>query len=47
MQVLGVPLPVLWVGHVLVRNHYSLISVGTETSTVKAARGGFEIWISL
>jgi len=39
MQVLEVPTPVLRVGMVLVRNHYSLISPGTEGSTVKAARG--------
>src|SRR5271169_5392155 len=38
MQVLEVPVPSLQPGHVLVRNHYSLISVGTDTSTVKAAR---------
>jgi polar amino acid transport system substrate-binding protein len=38
MQVLEAPLPALSKGKVLVRNHYSLISVGTDTSTVKAAR---------
>jgi polar amino acid transport system substrate-binding protein len=38
MQVLEVPVPTLQSGHVLVRNYYSLISVGTDTSTVKAAR---------
>ena len=38
MQVLEVSLPVLQKGHILVRNHYSLISAGTEGSTVKAAR---------
>jgi predicted dehydrogenase/threonine dehydrogenase-like Zn-dependent dehydrogenase len=39
MKVLEVPTPTLQPGHVLVRNHYSLISAGTDTSTVKAARG--------
>lgn len=38
MQVLEVPLPVLGPGKVLVRNHYSLISPGTEGSSVTAAR---------
>ncbi len=38
MQVQEVPAPQLGKGMVLVRNHYSLISAGTESSTVKAAR---------
>lgn len=38
MQVLEVPTPVLQARHVLVRNHYSVISAGTDASTVKAAR---------
>lgn len=38
MQVLEVPMPVLGAGMVLVRNYYSLISAGTESSTVNAAR---------
>lgn len=38
MSILEVPIPVLQKGQVLVRNYYSLISAGTETSTVKAAR---------
>jgi len=38
MQIIEVPVPALQMGHVLVRNHYSLISVGTDASTVKAAR---------
>ena len=38
MEVLEVPVPALQAGRVLVRNHYSLISVGTDKSTVKAAR---------
>jgi predicted dehydrogenase/threonine dehydrogenase-like Zn-dependent dehydrogenase len=41
MQVLEVPCPALSPGMVLVRNHYSLISAGTEGSTVKTARAGF------
>ena len=38
MRVLEVPVPALLPGTVLVRNHFSLISSGTEGSTVKAAR---------
>ena len=41
MQISEVPIPYLQKGHVLVRNHYSLISVGTEASTVKTARNGY------
>ena len=41
MQVLEVSVPVLSPGCVLVRNHYSLISAGTESSTVKAARSSY------
>jgi polar amino acid transport system substrate-binding protein len=41
MQVLEVPVPDLRVGTVLVRNHYSVISAGTEGSTVKTARAGY------
>ena len=41
MQVLEVPWPALSPGMVMVRNHYSLISAGTEGSTVKTARAGF------
>lgn len=41
MQVLEVPLPQVMPGAILVRNHYSLISAGTEGSTVKTARAGF------
>ena len=41
MRVLEVPIPLLCAGHVLVRNHYSLVSAGTESSTVKAARKGY------
>jgi len=38
MQVLEVPIPQLQNGWLLVRTHYSLISAGTEGSTVSAAR---------
>ena len=41
MKILDVPVPSIQKGHVLVRNHYSLISAGTEASTVKAARKGY------
>ena len=38
MQVLDAPLPQLNPGNILIKNHYSLVSAGTEGSTVKAAR---------
>lgn len=38
MKVQEVPLPHLGRGMLLIKNHYSLISTGTESSTVKAAR---------
>ena len=38
MLVQEVPAPKLSKGMILIRNHYSLISAGTESSTVKAAR---------
>ena len=41
MQVLEVPVPDLRPGMILVRNFYSLISAGTEGSTVNAARKGY------
>ncbi len=41
MQILEVPYPALSSGQVLVRNHYSLISSGTEGKTVKDARLGY------
>ena len=41
MQILEAPIPDLKRGMVLVRNFYSLISAGTESSTVKAARKGY------
>ncbi len=40
MQVLEVPFPALGSGCVMVRNHFSLISAGTEGKTVKDARLG-------
>ena len=41
MQLLEVPFPALSAGCVLVRNHFSLISAGTESKTVKDARMGY------
>lgn len=41
MQLLEVPFPALPGGCVLVRNHFSLISAGTEGKTVKDARMGY------
>lgn len=41
MQLLEVPFPILNKGCVLVRNHYSIISAGTEGKTVKDARLGY------
>ena len=38
MQLMEVPFPALLSGHVLVRNHFSIISPGTEGKTVKDAR---------
>jgi predicted dehydrogenase len=38
MRIQEVPVPLLGPGEVLVRNHFSLISSGTEGSTVKTAR---------
>jgi len=38
MTIQELPMPVVGHGMVLVRNHYSLISAGTEGSTVKTAR---------
>lgn len=38
MAILELPCPQVGAGMVLVRNHYSLISAGTEGSTVKTAR---------
>lgn len=41
MTVQELPMPQLSAGQVLVKNHYSLISAGTEGSTVKAARQNY------
>ncbi|PIS37837.1 MAG: oxidoreductase, partial [Nitrospirae bacterium CG08_land_8_20_14_0_20_52_24] len=41
MQILDVAVPSLKKGHILAKNYYSLISAGTEGSTVKAARKGY------
>lgn len=41
MQILEVPFPALNSGQVLVRNHFSIISAGTEGKTVKDARLGY------
>ena len=41
IEVIKTPLPVLGYGSILVRNHFSLISAGTEGSTVKTARQGY------
>ena len=41
MQLLEVPFPALGSGQILVRNHFSLISAGTEGKTVKDARLGY------
>ncbi len=40
MKVLGVPTPTMGEGQLLVKNLYSLVSAGTEGSTVKTARKG-------
>lgn len=41
MQLLEVPFPILNKGCVLIRNHFSVISSGTEGKTVKDARLGY------
>lgn len=41
MEILEVPCPAMNRGQVLVRNHYSLISAGTEGKTVSDARKGY------
>ena len=41
MEIVEVPCPVLNKGQILVRNHYSLISAGTEGKTVSDARKGY------
>ena len=41
LKITETPVPVTGNGQVLVRNHFSLISAGTEGSTVKTARKGY------
>jgi len=41
MQLLEVPYPMLGPQQVMVRTHFSLISIGTESKTVKDARAGY------
>jgi len=41
MEILEVPFPALNKGQILVRNHYSVISAGTEGKTVTDARKGY------
>lgn len=41
MELLEVPFPILGKGQLLVRNHYSVISAGTEGKTVTDARKGY------
>lgn len=41
MEILEVPFPILNKGQVLVRNHFSVISAGTEGKTVTDARMGY------
>ena len=40
MRVIEVPIPVNRSGNVLVRNYYSLVSSGTESSTLHTAKKG-------
>ena len=41
MQIVEVAYPDLSPGSILVKNYFSLISAGTEGSTIKAARKGY------
>ncbi len=41
VSITEVPVPELKMGEILIRNFYSCISAGTESSTVKAARKGY------
>lgn len=41
MEILQVPFPILSAGQILVRNHFSAISAGTEAKTVSDARKGY------
>tara|TARA_Y100001968_G_scaffold333405_1_gene396049 strand:+ start:1368 stop:3497 length:2130 start_codon:yes stop_codon:yes gene_type:complete len=40
MEVMNVPSPIILPGHILIKNHFSIISPGTEGSTVATARKG-------
>jgi len=41
IRIIEVPFPVVKPNHLLIKNHFSLISAGTEGSTVKTARKGY------
>jgi predicted dehydrogenase/threonine dehydrogenase-like Zn-dependent dehydrogenase len=41
MEIIDVPFPIIGKGQVLVRNHFSVISAGTEGKTVRDARKGY------
>ena len=41
MKIIEAPFPVLNSGQILVRNHHSIISAGTEGKTVSDARKGY------
>ena len=41
MKIIETTIPNLQAGHILVKNHYSFISAGSEISTVKAARKSY------
>ena len=41
MEILEIPIPSVQKGRALVKNYFSLVSAGTEASTVKAARKGY------
>lgn len=41
MEIIDVPLPIIGKGQVLVRNHFSVISAGTEGKTVRDARKSY------
>ena len=41
LKITEAPVPVIGNGQLLVKNHFSLISAGTEGSTVKTARKGY------
>ena len=41
MRIIDVPIPDIKKGYIIDRSHYSLVSSGTEASTVRAARKGY------